>query len=122
LVEATAFGSKKIVERFREEGVEIRKVAALGGVAKKSPLVMQIMADVLNMPIEVARAEQTCALGSAIFAAVVAGVHPDVLTAQKAMGQGFEKEYQPDPAMAHKYHKLYQKYLALGVVIENGFS
>jgi len=77
LVEATAFGSKAIIERFRAEGVRIDGVIALGGVAKKSPLVMQIVADVLNMPIEVARNEQTVALGAAMAASVVAGVHPD---------------------------------------------
>jgi L-ribulokinase len=58
----------------------------LGGVAKKSPLVMQIVADVLNMPIKVARSEQACALGSAMAAAVVAGVYPNTAEAQKENG------------------------------------
>ena len=68
LVEATAFGSKRIVERFISEGVEIKGIIALGGVAKKSPFVMQVVADVLDMPIKVARSEQACALGSAMAA------------------------------------------------------
>jgi len=87
LVEATAFGSKKIVDRFISEGVEIKGVIALGGVAKKSPFVMQVVADVLNMPIKVARAEQACALGSAMAAAVVGGIYGTIEEAQKAIGK-----------------------------------
>jgi L-ribulokinase len=64
LVEATAFGAKAIVDRFREEGVVITEVIALGGIAKKSDLVMQITADVFDMPIKVVRSEQACALGA----------------------------------------------------------
>ncbi len=103
LVEATAFGSKMINERFISEGVSIDGVIAIGGVAKKSPFVMQIVSDVLNMPIKVAKSDQTCALGSAMAASVVAGIHKDIPAAQKAMGSGFEKEYKPDPARAKKY-------------------
>ena len=119
LVEATVFGSKKIVDRFIAEGINIKDVAALGGVAKKSPLVMQIMADVLNMPVKVATSLQTVALGSAMFAAVVAGIYKKVEDAQKAMGQGFEKEYKPIPANVEKYQKLYEKYSRLGEFIES---
>lgn len=119
LVEATVFGSKKIVDRFIAEGIKIKDVAALGGVAKKSPLVMQIMADVLNMPVKVATSLQTVALGSAMFAAVVAGIYKKVEDAQKAMGQGFEKEYKPIPANVEKYQKLYEKYNRLGEFIES---
>lgn len=118
LVEATAFGSKAIVDRFRSEGVRIDGVIALGGVAKKSTLVMQIVCDVLNMPIKVARSEQACALGSAMAAAVVAGVYATTDDAQKKMGGGFEKEYQPIPENVVKYQKLYEDYLALGGFIE----
>jgi L-ribulokinase len=118
LVEATAFGSKAIVDRFRSEGVRIDGVIALGGVAKKSTLVMQIVCDVLNMPIKVARSEQACALGSAMAAAVVAGVYATTNEAQKKMGGGFETEYHPIPANVEKYKKLYQDYLALGGFIE----
>lgn len=118
LVEATAFGSKSIVERFREEGIRIDGVIALGGVAKKSPLVMQIVTDVLNMPIEVARHEQTCALGSAMAASVVAGIHPDFDTAREKMGHGFEKTYLPRPEFVKKYEHLYTKYCQLGKTME----
>ena len=118
LVEATAFGSKMINERFISEGIRIDGVIAIGGVAKKNPFVMQIVADVLNMPIKVAASEQTCALGSAMAASVVAGVYKDIPEAQKAMGGGFEKEYRPDPARAKKYETLFKKYMDLGSFIE----
>jgi len=119
LVEATAFGSKKIVERFESEGVRIDGVIALGGVAKKSPFVMQVLADVLNRPIKVARSEQTVALGAAMFAAIVAGIYNSVEEAQKAMGSGFDTVYQPDPEKVKKYQELYDKYSRLGDFIEN---
>ncbi len=120
LVEATAFGSKAIVDRFLREGVEIKGIIALGGVAKKSPFVMQTLADVLNMPIKVARAEQTCALGAAMFASVVAGVYVNVEDAQKAMGQGFDGEYKPNARNAEFYNETYSKYLKLGAFTEGG--
>jgi len=119
LVEATAFGSKMINERFISEGVRIDGVIAIGGVAKKNPYVMQIVCDVLNMPIKVAKSDQTCALGSAMAASVVAGIYKDISAAQKAMGGGFEKEYKPDPARAKKYDEQFKKYKTLGTFIEN---
>jgi L-ribulokinase len=119
LVEATAFGSRMINERFISEGVRIDGVIAIGGVSKKNQFVMQIVCDVLNMPIKVASSDQTCALGSAMAASVVAGIHPDIEAAQKAMGGGFEKEYLPDPVNSHRYEKLYNRYKKLGLFIEN---
>jgi L-ribulokinase len=119
LVEATAYGSRMINERFISEGVRVDSVIAVGGVAKKSPFVMQIVADVLNMPIRVAKSDQTCALGSAMAASVVAGIYSDIPAAQKAMGNGFEKEYLPDPVRAKKYGYLFEKYKKLGSFIES---
>lgn len=119
LVEATAFGSRSIVDRFMQEGVPIKKVIAIGGVAKKSPFVMQTLADVLNKPIQVAQSDQACALGAAMCAAVAAGVHPTMEAAQRAMGSGFDAEYQPRPEQALIYETLYQKYLTLGEFVEN---
>ena len=118
LVEATAFGSKAINDRFISEGVRIDGVIALGGVAKKSPLVMQIVADVLDMPIKVARSEQACALGSAMAAAVVAGIYSTTAEAQKKMGGGIETEYFPIPENVEKYKALYEKYKRFGKFIE----
>lgn len=119
LVEATAFGSRSIVERFTREGVQIKEIIALGGVAKKSPFVMQTMSNVLNMPIKVASTEQTCAFGAAMFAAVAAGIYEKVEDAQKAMGKGFDKVYYPDKATAETYQHIYQKYLSLGRFAES---
>jgi L-ribulokinase len=122
LVESTAFGARMIVDRFVEEGVRIDGVIALWGVAKKSPLVMQIVADVLDKPIKVARSEQAVALGAAMAAAVVAGVHRNIPEAQEAMGGGFETGYHPDPAMVKKYQVLFEKYKRFGRFVEDEIS
>lgn len=118
LVEATCFGSKKIVDRFIEEGIPIHKVVALGGVAKKSPYVMQVMADVLNMPIQVATSEQTPALGAAMLAAVASDIYSDTEKAKKSMGNGFDAEYYPIAENVKKYQPLYDQYLAFGTFVE----
>lgn len=119
LVEATAYGSRMINDRFVSEGIRIDGVIAIGGVAKKNPFVMQTVADVLDKPIKVAKSDQTCALGSAMAASVMAGIHKDFPSAQKAMGGGFEKEYIPDPARARKYNEYYAIYKRLGSFVEN---
>ncbi len=118
LVEATAFGSKAIVDRFLENGIEIDSVIGIGGISLKSPFVMQTLADVLGMPIKVAKSEQACAFGAAMFAAVAAGVYTDVTQAQDAMGQGFANEYQPNAENHKIYLSLYKKYQALGQFTE----
>ena len=118
LVEATAFGSRKIIDRFMGEGIPIEGIIALGGVAKKSPFVMQVVADVINKPILVARSEQACALGSAMAAAVVGGLYATIADAQQAMGGGFETEYVPNPVNAQKYRLLYEQYSRLGELVE----
>ncbi len=119
LVEATAFGAKAINERFISEGVKIDGVIAIGGVAKKSDYIMQVMADVLNKPIHVARSEQACALGSAMAASVAGKVHENFEKAKEAIGGGFEKEYRPNKEKAKTYETLYNNYLKLGNFIEN---
>ncbi|MBI0400489.1 ribulokinase [Cyclobacterium marinum] len=118
LVDSICFGSKKIIERFRQEGVKIEQVVGLGGVAKKSSLVMQTLADVLNMPIKEAKSEQAPALGAAIYAATAAGIYPNVTEAIAAMGNGFDKVYYPNPEKVAIYQSKYEKYLALGEFIE----
>lgn len=119
IVEGTCFGAKNIVERFQKEGVPVKGLIGLGGVARKSPFIMQMMADVINMPIRIHRSEQTCAAGAAMFAATVAGLYPNVTTAMEAMGQGFDKEYFPDATKVDIYNKRYQQYLQLGAFIES---
>ena len=79
---------------------------------------MQNLSDVLNVPIKVATSDQACALGAAMFAAVVAGVYPDVKTAQEKMGSGVDKEYIPRPEYVEVYRKVYRKYQKLGNFIE----
>ena len=118
LVEATAYGSKAIVDRFIENGVVINEIIGIGGIALKSPFVMQTLADVLNMPIKVAKAEQACAFGTSMFAAVVAGVYEKVEDAQKAMGMGFAQEFFPNPANVEMYKELYKDYIKLGQFTE----
>lgn len=114
LVEATAFGAKSIVDRFISEGVRIDGIIALGGVARKSPLVMQILSDVLNMNIKISNVEQACALGTAMCASVAAGVHPSIAVAQAAMDGGVEREYYPIAEHVEQYQQLYQRYVRLG--------
>lgn len=121
LVEATAFGARRIVERFRSEGVPVRQVVGIGGVSKKSPFVMQTLADVLNTPIKIVKSEQACALGAAICAATAAGIYPSMQAAQAAMSSGFDAEFLPQADRVGVYDKLYAKYLDLGGFVENGF-
>ena len=118
LVESLCFGSKKIVDRLRQEGQIIDMVIGMGGVAKKSKLVMQTMADVLNMQIKVSASEQAPALGAAMYASVAAGVHPDVQTAISEMGQGFDGIYEPLVENTLIYEKLYRKYSRFGQFVE----
>ena len=120
LAEATAFGSRAINERFTQEQIGIKDVIAIGGIAHKSPLVMQIMADVGGLPIKVAASSQTCALGAAMCAAVAGGIHPSVEKAQQAMGRGFATVYYPDPARRKVYNVLYEKYLGIGRFFDRG--
>jgi L-ribulokinase len=118
LVEATAFGSRAIVEQFRKEGVPVKAVIAQGGIARKSPFVMQVTADVLGMPIRVVASDQACALGAGMLAAVAAGVYPTLAAAQKKMGSGFDKTFTPDRKRATLYKKLYERYVGLGRSLE----
>jgi L-ribulokinase len=118
LAEATCFGAKAIVARFESQGVPVRGLIGIGGVAKKSPYIMQMMADVLQMPIRIHQFEHTCALGAAMFAATVAGIYPDVQHAMDAMGGGFDVEYTPNADLGDFYAKRYKQYLNLGQYIE----
>jgi len=121
LVESTAFGARAIVERFQEEGIEIEEVSASGGIPKKNPFVMQVLSNVLGIPVKVAYADQAGALGAAMFAAVVSGVYSSVEQAQKGMGQGFIKTYTPDSQKARVYQKVYPTYKSLCSELEKYF-
>ncbi|HXB60660.1 MAG TPA: ribulokinase, partial [Candidatus Acidoferrales bacterium] len=113
LVEATAFGALTIINRFEEYGVKIEQVVNCGGIAEKSPFTMQVYADVTGRPMKVSRSAQTCALGSAIAGAVVAGAHRDFASAQKAMTGLRAKTYQPEPKAHGVYRQLYVLYKTL---------
>lgn len=118
LVNAICFGAKKIVDRFEEEGLKINKIIGIGGVARKSPFIMQTLANVLDMPIAVAASDQTPALGAAVYAAVSAGVYPTVQEASMKMGSGFEAEYQPKAEEVKHYKELMQQYQKLADFVE----
>jgi len=122
LVESTCFGARAIVERFTGEGIPVRGLIGLGGVARKSPYIMQMMADVLEMPIRIHKTEHTCATGAAMFAATAAGIYERVEDAMTAMGQGFDAVYHPRSSNGDLYRTRYEKFKRLGrfVVSESG--
>ncbi|HZK03708.1 MAG TPA: ribulokinase [Bacteroidaceae bacterium] len=114
LVEATAFGMKAIVDRFTSQNITIERVIGIGGIALKSPLVMQVLSDVLNMPIKVCKTDQACALGAAMFAATASGIYNKVEDAIAAMNSGFGNEYTPNIENHKIYKDLYNQYLLIG--------
>jgi L-ribulokinase len=113
LIEATAFGALTIINRFEEYGVKVEQIVNCGGIAEKSPLVMQVYADVTGRPMKVSRSAQTCALGAAIAAAVAGGAHPDFAAAQKAMTGLKPRAYKPNPKAHAVYRELYPLYRSL---------
>jgi L-ribulokinase len=122
LVNAICFGARKIVDRFEDEGIKIHKVIGIGGVARKSPFIMQTLANVLNMPIVVAASDQAPALGAAIYAAVAAGIYPNVQEASQKMGSDFEAEYFPQKEHVEQYEELMQHYQILADFTENNIK
>jgi len=114
LIEATAYGALTIINRFEEYGVKIDEVVNCGGIAEKSAITMQIYADVTGRPMKISRSAQTCALGSAIAAAVLAGAHQDFATAQRKMTGLKPKVYKPNP----KAHAVYQELGVMKKLIE----
>ena len=113
LIEATAFGALTIINRFEDYGVKIDQIVNCGGIATKSPLTMQIYADVTGRPMKVSGSAQTCALGSAIAAAVVAGAHKDFAQAQRAMVRLDPTAYKPNAKANATYSELYALYKTL---------
>ncbi|MCX7868377.1 MAG: ribulokinase [Terrimicrobiaceae bacterium] len=113
LIEATAFGARAIIERIEQYGVPVRKIVCAGGIAEKSPLLMQIYADVTGRSLHVAGSSQACALGAAISAAVAAGAWKTFAAAQKAMTSLKSVVYKPVPANRKIYDRLYALYRRL---------
>jgi L-ribulokinase len=112
LLESTAFGTRVILEAFRDSGVPVTELVIAGGLAK-NPLLMQIYADVTRMPLSVIGSAQGPALGSAIHAAVAAGAYPDVASAAARMGRVDRAAFVPDEAGAAAYDPLFEEYVRL---------
>ena len=113
LVEATAFGALTIIDQFESGGVKVREIINCGGVAEKNTMLMQIYADVCNRPMKISGSAETCALGAAIFGAVVGGAYRSVEAAQKDMTGLDRKVYQPNRRAADVYRQLYLLYTEL---------
>lgn len=110
LVEATAFGTRKIIESFTGKGLAIDEIYACGGPAQKSPMLLQIYSDVTGRPIQVAGSEQTCALGAAMHASLAAEVYPDMHEAAESLVRPSRKTYQPNRRFKGIYDQLYTEY------------
>jgi len=113
LIEATAFGQRKIMDSFEAQNIHINELYACGGLASKDEVLMQISADVLGRPIYVAASEQTCALGSAMHAAVAAGHYPNIQAAAQKMARVKERRFEPNATYHEIYNQLYAEYSRL---------
>ncbi|SDZ77819.1 L-ribulokinase [Porphyromonadaceae bacterium KH3R12] len=118
LVEATAFGSRAIMEHLEKEGVQVNEVIGVGGISLKSPYVMQTLSDIMGVPIKVAATQQAGALGAAMCAAVAGGVFSTMERAQESLGQGYKTEYVPRAENRDAYSALYKKYRQLNWLLE----
>ncbi|SKA74128.1 L-ribulokinase [Clostridium sp. USBA 49] len=126
LIEATAYGTRMIVETFRENGVPIKELYAAGGIAEKNKLMMQIYSDVTNMEIRISGSPQAPALGSAMFAALAAGSekggYDSIVEAAKHMSKIKEEYFKPIPENVEIYNKLYAEYKTLHDYFGRGFN
>lgn len=113
MIEATAFGARVIVRRLEDYGATVRTIVCCGGIADKSPLVMQIYADVLGRPMKLSASKQTCALGAAIMGAVAGGAFPSVEDAQRRLTGFAGTVYQPKPRAQAIYAQLFDLYMKL---------
>jgi len=114
LAETSCFDTRALTDRFTAAGIPVKGLTVTGGAEQSSPYRLQLLADILQMPVRFCRTEQACALGAAMFAATAAGIYPDIHTAMGAMGQGFDRFYIPERSRAGFYDRRYQKYQVLG--------
>ena len=119
LVEATAFGSKTILDHIEKEGVKIKEVIAVGGISLKSAYVMQVLSDIMGVPITVAETQQAGALGSAMLASVATAIFSSVEEAQDALSQGVLSKYVPNKDNDAVYSNLYKRYQQLGRILSD---
>lgn len=117
LIEATAFGTRRILQAYHETGIEVQELIACGGLPDRNPFVVQVFADVCGMPIPVAGTAQACALGAAMCGAAVAGKEAGgyncVVDASKSMAPPMKKGFQPQPEAVEIYNRLYKEYYCL---------
>jgi L-ribulokinase len=110
LIESTAFGARVIAERFGQYGIDVERIINCGGISAKNPMVMQIYCDVMGRPLEISRSDQSCALGSAMSGAVVAGRYESFDEAGKDMTGVQGQRFTPNPDNRKVYDQLYALY------------
>ncbi len=118
LVEAACFGARRIAEHFAAEGVKVDEILALGGIARKSPFVMQSLADIMQKPIKIVTSDQACALGAAMFGAEATGYYSNIAEAVDNMNSGFDAGYMPILENVTAYNKKYAAYLKAAQAVE----